>query len=254
VGRNTDFHPLVCRVLLGSARPLVVTVDLPGTHSFTHVSFPFFAGVLNGYNDRGIAVNAHQILSVRDGAPGRQCATPLLKRIILEGAGTVSQADAIIRTTGISRALNLMVTSLWDRASVVYEIAPDGHATVRSGRDHLCCTTHFRSPAMRARHTGNTGRSERRLRSMEEWIEDRGDITVPDGLELLGNSKNGTSYRHSGISISNNGTFQSFLIDMAANRIHISNGRKAPVPATGEYVELKIDMERERSMPREMTV
>ena len=51
-------------------------------------------------------------------------------------------------------------------------------------------------------------------------------------------TENGTGHDGSGFSPTNDGTYQSFVIDLTDRTLHLSDGRTLPVSLTGTYRSL----------------
>ncbi len=239
VGRNTDFRPSIARIILKYARPLIVTISIPGKHVFTNIAFPLSIGVLNGFNWSGVVVNAHQVLTLDDVTRDRTLATIMLMRKILEESENINQVEKIILGNLPCRALNLMMTIGRDRVAKVFEIKPMSYNVIHNpDTNYLCCTTYFQSEGEEGSKTKK--RSVARLRRMNELMQDRESMTIDDGIKFLQDSHDDMKYIHSGKSITNDGTFQSFIFDVGERVIYISNSRTLPVSLNGEYVKITI--------------
>lgn len=237
IGRNTDLHPWLAALALRFTRPTVADVSIPGKHRFSHVSIPFFVGALNGFNQLGIAVNSHQIIHARETTDGSRLATPLLMRMLLERASDLAGAAELVRQNPTLRSLNVVVTSETERRAVVFEVNP-AQVNALSAADSVCCATHFASPTMSKLHDGPIGTSQARLASMQAMMAEN---RRPDASALIGmlqDQRNGLAHRTSGRSLTNHGTFQSFLFDLTHRRILVSNGLKRPVSLSGEFIEV----------------
>jgi hypothetical protein len=212
----------------------------PSGIPYNHVSFPLFVGVLNGFNDRGIACNAHQLLHSRDKIGNYNVATPLLPRMILEQAGSLRDARRIVSSHLPCRSLNLMVTSECERESVVFEMNPETSASISHAGRFMVCTTHFRSPELARFHSGDIRLSQKRLKLVESHLKSKKNLTINDCRILLSDSSNGLKYTHSSPSICNRGTFQSFVFDLFQESVWVSDGVKAPVSLTGAFRQLEL--------------
>lgn len=239
VGRNTDLLPALAALALRFVRPLVVEVALPGQARYTHVSVPCFVGVLNGWNEHGIAVHSHQVIHVAEDPQGPRLASSLLMRRLLEGADSLARAAEIAGANLTMRSLNVVVASVREQRGVVLEVHPDRlHVWPRDGA--FGCGTHFASATMRVLHDGPVEASEVRLASMEALIREqpRPDVTALQAM--LRDSRHGLRHRLSGRSLSNEGTFQSFVVDVARGRVWVSNGVRRPVSTSGVPVALQV--------------
>ena len=236
VGRNTDLVPFLTRIALRYAKSLVVQVSIPGKKTFTHVGIPFFVGAINGFNVDGIAVNSHQILSCSEKENKKLLSTPLLMRILLENVSCLEDAVFLVDENITRRSLNVMVTSEKERRSIIFEINPSKNCSFSSKKHYLCCTTHFQDPKMRLFHNGRIKASEERLLSMNNLVKDLDKLSVSEFTELLKDQTNGMAYHESGCSLTNKGTYQSFVFDLKEQKVYISNAVKKPVSLHGKYV------------------
>lgn len=239
VGRNTDLLPALAEVALKLIPPLVVEVSIPGRARFTHVAAPCLVGVINGCNEHGISVHSHQIINVAEDPQGPRLASSLLMRMQLEGAHDLASAAEIARANPTMRSLNVVVASVREQRGMVLEVHPDRvHRAEREGA--FACTTHFTSKAMRPLHDGPIVPSEMRLASLQALITEYPRPDIACMITMLQDSRNGLQHQLSGCSLSNNGTFQSFVIDVARGLIVVSNGRQRPVSTSGVPVVLQV--------------
>ena len=199
-------------------------------------------GVLNGFNSNGTVVNAHQITTRRDISRNPHLATPFLMRMVLEFADCQEDAAEIIRQNPVCRAINLMVTCENERNTCIYELLPDDfnqNLQVAGDTRFLCCTTHFQR--LQTVTTDMQSRSALRLKSMNRLLQNRFRLSIAEGIELLKDCANGMRYKHSGMSLTNAGTFQSFLFNVTDRTIYISNARQLPVSLHGAYQKIELD-------------
>jgi hypothetical protein len=240
VGRNTDLLPMLARFALKYCTPMIVDVAIPGQNRFSHVSVPLFVGALNGFNEAGIAVNSHQIIHAAERPSGPRLASSLLMRMLLEKAASLEDAHEIIAGNLSMRSLNIVVVSHGSRKGAVFEVHPERfHAVHHDG--NFACTTHFESDTMRPLHDGVITPSQTRLASMRAMLAENHQ---PDHQTLLGwlrDCRNGPEHRLSGRSVSNHGTYQSFLFDLGQRCVLLSNGRKVPVSSSGEFVPVRVN-------------
>ena len=235
VCRNTDLLPWIGKIALKWLPSIVVDMQIPGRSRFVHITPGFFLGALNGFNERGIAVTSHQVLPTREEATPGGLASVLLPRLLLEHSGTVEDADDLIHRNRIRRCLNVMVVS--EAAAHVYEISPDHIHVIKTNEHYLCCTTHFQHDELHRLHRSSTKGSKQRLDLMNRLARD-GDGTVADAITMLQSTENGTGHDGSGFSPTNDGTYQSFVIDLTDRTLHLSDGSTLPVSLTGTYRSL----------------
>lgn len=247
VGRNTDLLPSMTKMALKHAKSILVDVSIPKKKRFTHVSVPLFVGGINGFNEKGIAVNSHQVIPTADKATKIRLATPLLMRILLEETEKLKDAEKIIQNNITARSLNIILTSEKERKSVVFEIHPSKAYQINK-EGNTCCTTHFISEEMHKLHTHPAESSKIRLnassiriKSMYELISKYKTMSYKNLIKILKNHSNGLTFKHGAQSLTNDGTYQSFIFDLTNKIILISNGDTPPVSLTGEYVKFVVN-------------
>ena len=239
-GRNTDLYPLLARLAIKFAPPAIVTVRIPGRRAFSHATLPFFLGVINGFNEESIAVCTHQIISVKENAPGKRLASPLLARMILEQAGTGADAAVVIRDQPIVRSLNVMVISGSEQTSTVYELNPLAVNIIPQEGQFSCCATHFTGKDTACLHHGPIEASRVRLASLSGMLQNRGELSVPVATGILQDTRNGMQNDYSGYSMTNNGTYQSMVMDLAERVFYLSTGNSIPVSLSGRYARISV--------------
>lgn len=239
VGRNTDLMPALAAVALRFIRPLVVEMSLPGRARFTQVAVPCCVGVLNGFNEHGITVHSHQVIHVAEAPQGPRLASSLLMRQVLEGAHDLASATRIAEANPTARSLNVVVASAREQRGLVLEVHPDRvHVLEQAGA--LACTTHFESASMRPWHDGPIEASQDRLASLRSLIADHPAPDLAQMTSMLKDQRNGLAHDVSARSVSNLGTFQSFVFDLGRGVVVVSNGRRRPVSDSGVPVELHL--------------
>jgi hypothetical protein len=240
VGRNTDLLPFLTRMALKHAKSIVVKVTIPKKKSFTHVSIPFFVGAINGFNEKGISVNSHQIISVREKTNKKRLTNSLLMRKCLEEVSNLKEGEALIKKNIPMRSLSLALTSEKEKKGIIFEINPNKMNMI-CPKGTLCCTTHFESKDMRKLHNGLIVPSQIRLKSMKNLTKKKKNISSSELINILKDHSNGLNHKTSGKSLTNNGTYQSFVFDLTNNLIFISNGNKKPASLTGEYLKFNVN-------------
>jgi hypothetical protein len=83
-----------------------------------------------------------------------------------------------------------------------------------------------------------------RADSAEDLVKGKDKTTIEEMIGWLKDTRNGTEFIETGASIANDGTFQSFIIDVKKNIIYLSNGKTAPVSLNGEYVKIELSKKR----------
>ncbi len=240
VGRNTDMKRFIGVLALRYEASIIYRMKVGSSHQLTHVGFPFCIGVLNGYNEKGICVNAHLTLGLRNGnLDSNLYSNILILRTVLQEAETLDEAKQILRTNRISRAKTALITSARERASFVYEAYPRRYMFVPQTKEHFQgCTMHFQSRKMKRYQFGRQRGSKKRLSFMNKTLKNQAKLSTQEAITLLRDTSNGLIREESGFSITNTGTFQSFIFYPLKDTILISDGKKLPVSLSGEYKEL----------------
>jgi predicted choloylglycine hydrolase len=237
VGRNTDLIPWIAKVALKWFPPVVLDIRIPGTLRYVHVTPGLFLGVLGGFNERGLAMMSHQIAATREKPVAGNLATPLLQRMILEGAADMAQTESVIHANPVQRCISNLVTSAAEGRSCVYEITPASIRATRGSGPFLCCATHFKDSEFSLLHRRKTTISERRLELMNRLAAETRPL--PDEvIAILGNCDNGVAHRTSGYSPANEGTYQSIVFDVSGGRLFVSDGTRLPVSRSGAFREI----------------
>ena len=144
VARNFDFY-------FGddfSRNKLLMFVEPESGIPFVSVAWPGMIGVVSGMNIKGLTVT----INASKGSLPTSARMPIsiLVRRILQYASTIDEAVAIARCCRTFVSESLLVSSAADRKAVIIEKMPDKMAVYESDSDHLACTNHFQSEAMRS--------------------------------------------------------------------------------------------------------
>jgi hypothetical protein len=241
IGRNTDLIPWIGRLALKFLPSIVLEMASPGKLRYVHVTPGLFLGVFNGYNECGTAVLSHQVAATNEKPVPFSLATVLLQRMLLEEAGDMACAEAIIRANPVQRCISNMVVSAKEALACIFEISPTTFKKLTGTAKYLCCATHFQDEAFSTLHPRSTAESERRLKLMN-LLARKAKATPDDIIKLLKNYDNGLTHRNSGRSPTNKGTYQSLVFDIALHRIFVADGRTLPVSLSGAYREVVVDV------------
>ena len=232
--RNTDLLPWIGSLALRWLPSIVVDIQTLERCRFVHIAPGFFLGAINGFNECGVAIASHQVLPTREPAVSEGLASILLPRILLEQSGTAEEARHIVHRKRIRRCLNMMVTSASEKTSHIYEISPEYIHVITAETHYLCCATHFQHEDLHRLHRSSIEGSEKRLHLMNTLARESTG-TIENAIAIMQNVENGTSHNGSGFSPTNEGTYQSFVIDLTHRALYISNGKTLPVSLSGKY-------------------
>lgn len=143
VGRNMDFS-------MGDdfASNKLVTFFAPETgHAFASISWAGMIGVISGMNSEGLVVTLN---AANSGIPlAARKPVSILAREVLQHAGTIAEAYALIEEAEVFVAESFLVVSARDRKAVVIEKSIDETALYESGTNQLVLTNHFQSDALK---------------------------------------------------------------------------------------------------------
>jgi hypothetical protein len=152
-GRNLDYmvadsavdpDGIVTRVLREN---VVLFINEPDRgRPFTSVAWPGYIGVVTGMNAAGISLACHT--SWTPGETIHGVPLPLLYRHVVQYAGSISQAEYLLRRARKTIGNNLSMASAAERDARAVELTP-GHVSTWAPRDGaLAVTNHFQDPAL----------------------------------------------------------------------------------------------------------
>lgn len=239
IARNTDSLKLIASLALKYEVTVIQRVCINKSLPYTHVGFGFFIGVINGYNKPGVCVNNHLVL----GTKKVRIKTPILPNVlllrrVLEEASTIEMAEKILTNSSVSYATTALITDSKNMSSFVFEATPEKHVFVKTQNSFQACTMHFISERMKPLSRGPITGSEKRLRFLNLVLSNKSVLDENDAISILKNSENGFKRNKGGYSMTNSGTFQSFIFYPLEDLIIISNGKSIPVSLSGNYIKI----------------
>lgn len=139
VGRNFDFQAGECF----DKNKIVLRVDPDRGIGFVSVSWPGMIGVVSGMNDRRIAVT----INAGSSKDKRAIGTPvsLVIRQVLQYAGSLDEAVAIIRASEVFVADSYLVADGKTGRAVVVEKTPLRCSVRETAANYIICANHFLS-------------------------------------------------------------------------------------------------------------
>jgi acyl-CoA:6-aminopenicillanic acid acyl transferase len=161
--------------------------------------------------------------------------------MLLEQATCLSHAEELIRANPIQRCVSNMIVSASEGASRIFEISPAAVKATAGSPVSQCCVTHFQDEELAKLHRRFPAESHRRLALMNR-IATRTKPHPFAIIRLLRNCDNGTSHRNSGCSPTNDGTYQSLVLDLTNRKMFISDGTRLPVSLSGAYREVQLGL------------
>jgi hypothetical protein len=142
IGRNFDFYAgdefaenkIICFVAPDSG------------YRFAMVTWGGMTGVVSGMNEAGLTVTLN---AAKSGIPGAS-KTPvsLVARLILQHAGTITEARSIIEASEVFVSESFLIGSAVDHKAVVIEKTPGATGFFDPGHDHVILTNHFQSGSL----------------------------------------------------------------------------------------------------------
>jgi acyl-CoA:6-aminopenicillanic acid acyl transferase len=108
---------------------------------FLSVGWPGFVGAVTGVNRAGLSLAC--LTSTVNGETPNGLALPLLYRQILERAGSLDDAERLLRDTRRTIGNNLLIASAAEDDARVFELSPHGVAVRRTRNGRITTTNHF---------------------------------------------------------------------------------------------------------------
>lgn len=177
---------------------LVITCDPDDGYAFCSVVWPGMVGAVTGLNEAGIFASVNASVSDEQRFSGRPVV--LVLRQILQHAGSIDEAVALVAGARLFVSSNLLIASGDEDRVVVVEVGPGGHHVRELADDHLVVTNHFEHPgwaddaaSQRRREEGtSTQRAARAVELLDEHRRcDLGDLLTilrdrcpPGGAEV----------------------------------------------------------------------
>ncbi len=207
----------------------------PPTNDFVSVGFPGYIGVLTGINSRGISLSAHTSISA-DNAVG--VPSGFLYRRIMEEAGTLDQAVAILRTGPRTIGNNILLGSFRENRFVAAEVTARRCETRAPEGGVVVVTNHFQCAALGELQRGPDRLlqgSRQRAKTLQEFQSGLGrPAGVADVRRWFASTKGqGAVFP----SVANKGTVQGVIFAPAEGAFYVAKGNRTPVTTAG-YLRL----------------
>jgi len=240
IARNTDSLKWIASLALKYEVTVIHRVCIKNSVPFTHVGLGFFIGVINGYNKSGICVNNHLVLGAKNGRIKSPISpNVLLLRKVIEEAYNLDMAEKILTNSSLSYATTALITDSKNKNSFVFEATSEKCFFVKTQNSYQACTMHFISETMKPlSRVTNTG-SEKRLSFLNLVLSQKSVLDEDEVISILKNTENGLKRNKGGYSMTNSGTFQSFVFYPLEDLIITSNGKKLPVSLSGNYIRIR---------------
>lgn len=243
MGHNTDVSKILAKFILRYMKPLITNVTIPGKNKFVHVSFPFFIGVANGFNEKGIAISSHDVGDVYTKVLKNNISAASLVRVILEKANTIDDVSKIAQNNFVYIPCKMLIASERERKFSILEAYPsDFSFTTVANKPWITATNHYQSDKMRQYHKTIRKGSLDRIECLRQILSEKNNLSVQEAIEVLKDHRNGLRRDVTGYSVTNIGTFQSFVFNVAKREIYISNGNKLPVSLHGDFVKISTSL------------
>lgn len=238
LGHTTDVSKFLAKLALRYVKPLVVNTSIPDKNNFIHVAFPIMLGVLNGFNNKGLAVSSHDAGGVYTKVVKNNISTSCFIKMVLENAKNSADIRQIAQDNLVYYPVILMVASEQEHKASILEAYPSDFDFTSERDSAVFSTNHYQSSKMRKYHRVVKKGSLDRLTCLKDILSERTNLSVQEAIEALKDHRNGIQRDTTGYSIANSGTFQSFVFDVTKGDIYISNGGKLPVPLYGNFVKI----------------
>lgn len=240
IARNTDTFGWLARLSLRYQATVVFRISVRGRLTFSHVGFALGVGVINGYNARGIALNNHMVSNPRKIRNHRARTVPpvLQFRKILEEARNLEEVKSRLSHVPFTYPALTLLTDCENKTSAIFESVPGSHDFDPMTQPYKACTMHFVTERMSAFSQDAFPGSKMRLESIDQALRGKAFLGADAASDVLKNTCHGLNRRGGGKSVTNKGTFQSFIYLPLKDVVIISNGRKLPVSLSGEYVSI----------------
>ncbi|MCA1751335.1 MAG: C45 family autoproteolytic acyltransferase/hydrolase [Cryomorphaceae bacterium] len=238
IARNTDTFGWLAWLSLRYEATIVFRTSVAGHLTFSQVGFALSVGVINGYNACGIALNNHMVsnpVKTRNHI-SRAVPTVLQFRKIMEEARNLEEVKSQLSDVCLTYPAVTLLTDCKNRTSAIFESVPGQHNFEPISQPYQACTMHFVTEKMSALSRGAFAGSKLRLNFMNKALQEKDFLDVQAASDVLKNTCHGLRRRRGGKSLTNKGTFQSFICLPMKDVLIISNGKKLPVSLNGEYV------------------
>lgn len=158
-GRNLDYE-VASGVLAGDGavtralKQHVVAIEVRPERgrAFLSVGWPGVVGVVTSINTAGLSLAC--LTSTLNGETPNGMPLPILYRLISQYAGTLAEAERLLRRAKITIGNNLLVASATEDDGRVFELSPYGVAARRPRQGALVTTNHFEHEQMAPDQTG----------------------------------------------------------------------------------------------------
>jgi len=238
VGHNTDEREYMAGFIFRYIKPLVFCVKIPGKEIFTHISGPLFVGALNGFNESGIVIASHYVDGAHKKVVEKNFSTGCFARTILENASDLKIVREIAENDFTYMPANFLVVSFREKKITTLEVYPSDHNFSILSDHKAMMTNHFQSSRMRQYHQSIFKGSLARFACFEKIFSGKDNLSVLEAISVMKNHRNGLRRHDTGFSITNAGTFQSFVFALPRGDTYISNGEKLPVSLYGELIKI----------------
>lgn len=238
VGRNLDFANLD---QIAQAQLLAFYAPQQG-YDFAALTYPSNVGIMHGMNEKGLVVAMCYSVAVPaentiDGVP-----YTIMLRQMLQYAGNIDEAIAIIKETPRTVGLNILVADGGSREAVVVEVSAHRMAVRKAAAEpFIYAANRYQTEYMKQYQDGgwlNSASREQRFEQLKKYWWGRFDVR--SAIEVMRDKNDpavaGGAGLHPGIQ--NSGTIASVAFDASASEIWVSakGGVLAPEhPFVGFY-------------------
>ena len=183
IGRNFDFY-------VGDefARHKMISFINPTKgHPFASISWPGMSGVVSGMNREGLVVTLNAAPS--NIPKGAKTPVAILARKMVQYAKNIEEAFLIADTTQTFVSENFIISSAFDNKTVVIEKTPEKTILFETQDNHLVCSNHFQSGALKDNETNlkskKNSSTSYRFDRMTELFNQHAPLTQNGIVEIL---------------------------------------------------------------------
>lgn len=193
---------------------------------FISIGFPGYIGVLTGTNYAGISFSSHTSYTSNKGTFG--VPSGIVYREIMEKAKTINDVDSILKISQKTIANNILITSLSENATAVFEITYD-RVVRRKTDNYSISTNHFVSSDLDDVAIRNPA-SIKRYNFLDSVYQQTPSIDFDKMKATISYFDNNP---YGWTSVANKGTVQSVIFLPGKKMIYIAKGTITPVNQAG---------------------
>ncbi|WP_159429930.1 C45 family autoproteolytic acyltransferase/hydolase [Halarsenatibacter silvermanii] len=249
MGRNLDYY--YPQIMYDRQ---VVTHYIPEEGSqFAAVDFPGYIGVLTGLNQQGLALGSLTAPAPENSLEG--VPTGIVYRMIMETAGSLEEAEELLRDNPRTIGNNLLVAAAKSRQAYIFEISPaEVYTRKPAGEENfIAAANHFNELENETLRESSLFRQERAEELLAEFTAGESEAEAAgrdrqDVIDILNDREQIEIEDYGFYSIGNNRNIQSAVIQPDQLEMWLSINQDLPA-ADGDFYGLKLKPEEEKISP-----